>query len=128
MPFEQSREPAASTGSSQAPATTRSEARVANDAKVMEFMKTKFVKMEQDLKNAQDELNSLKMRPSLATQREDYVLGEMELVNRQLDCEFESGSVYKLFAQSFPFGLTGLPVLQALWTTSKRSRLALRSV
>ena len=98
MLFGQTREPTASTGSSQAPTTTRSQAQVANDAKVMEFMKTRFVKMEQDLKNAQDELNRLKMRPALATQREEYVLGEMELVNRQLDCEFKSCSVYKLFA------------------------------
>ena len=96
MPFEQSREPAASTGSSQAPAATRSQAQVVNDAKVMEFMKAKFVKMEQDLKNAQDELNRLRTRPALATQCEDYVLGEMELVNGQLNCKFESCSVYKL--------------------------------
>ena len=64
----------------------------------MEFMKTRFVKMEQDLKRAQKELEIIKMRPSLATQREDYVLREMELVNRQLECEFESCTVYKLFA------------------------------
>ena len=98
MLFEQSREPAASTDSSQAPAATRSQAQVANDAKVMEFMKTRFVKMEQDLKRAQKELEMLKTRPALATQREDYVLGEMELVNRQLECKFESCFVYKLFA------------------------------
>ena len=96
MLFEQSRGPAASTGSSQAPVATRSQAQVVNDAKVMEFMKAKFVKMEQTLKNAQDELNRLKMRPALATQREEYVLGEMDLVNRQLECEFECCSVYKL--------------------------------
>ena len=63
MLFEQSREPAASTGSSQAPVATRSQAQVVNDAKVMEFIKTKFVKMEQDLKDAQAELNRLKTRP-----------------------------------------------------------------
>ena len=97
MLFEQSREPAASTGSSQ-PQTTPSQAQVVNDAKVMEFIKTRYVKMEQELKNAQNELNRLKMRPALATQREDYVLGEMELVNRQLECKFESCFVYKLFA------------------------------
>ena len=96
MPFEQSRGPAASTGSSQAPTTTRSQGQVVNDAKVMEFMKAKYVKMERELKNAQDELNRLRMRPALATQREDYVLGEMDLVNRQLECEFESCSAYKL--------------------------------
>ena len=101
MLFEQSREPDTATSSSQAPITTRSQGQVANDAKVMEYMKAKFVKMEQELKNAQDELNRLRMRPALATQREDYVLGEMDLVNRQLDCEFESCSVYNLFCIVF---------------------------
>ena len=97
MLFEQSREPAASTGYSQPPATTRSQAQVVNDAKVMEFMKTRYVSMEQDLKRAQKELEILKMRPALATQREDYVLGEMELVNRQLECEFD----FWLWLQTF---------------------------
>ena len=86
MLFEQSRETAAVTDSSRPPATTRSQSQVVNDAKVMEFMKAKYVKMEQLLKNAHDELNRLRMRPALATQRERYVLGEMKLVNRQLDC------------------------------------------
>ena len=89
MPFEQPRKSAASTGSLQVPSITRSQAQVANDAKVMEFMKAKYVKMEQDLKNAQDELKRLKTRPALATQREGYVLGEMELINRQLECEYD---------------------------------------
>ena len=97
MFFEQSQEHAASTGSSQSQ-PTRSQWQVVNDAKVMEYMKVKYVKMEQELKNAQAELNRLGTRPALATQRERYVLGEMDLVNRQLDCEFESCSVYKLFA------------------------------
>ena len=52
MLFEQSREPATATSSSQAPITTRSQGQVANDAKVMEYMKAKFVRMEQDLKDA----------------------------------------------------------------------------
>ena len=90
MPFGQSRESAAATGSSQAPATTRSQGQVINDAKVMEYMKTKYAEMKQELKSAQDELNRLRMRPALATQREGYVLGEMDLVNRQLECKFES--------------------------------------
>ena len=60
---------------------------MANDAKVMEYMKTRVVRLEQELKSAQRELNMLKMRLAPATQREDYVLGEMDLVNRQLDCE-----------------------------------------
>jgi len=98
MFFEQSRDPAAATGSSQAPVTTRSQSQVANDAKVMEYAKAKYVEMKQELENAQDELNRLRARPALATQRERYVLGEMDLVNRQLDCEFESCSADKICA------------------------------
>ena len=52
MLFEQSREPATATSSSQAPITTRSQGQLVNDAKVMEYMKAKFVRMEQDLKDA----------------------------------------------------------------------------
>ena len=103
MLFEQSREPATATSSSQAPITSRSQGQVVNDAKVMEVMKGKFVRMEQDLKDAQAELNRLRARPALSTQREDYVLGEMELVNRQLECKFESCSIYKLFCVAFVF-------------------------
>jgi hypothetical protein len=99
MLFEQPRESATATGSSQAPATTRSQGQVTNDAKVMEYMKAKYVEMKQELKNAQDELNRLRARPALATQREQYVLGEMDLVNRQLDCEFESCLVDETFLQ-----------------------------
>ena len=70
---------------------------MANDAKVMEYMKTRVVRLEQELKSAQRELNMLRMRPAPATQREDYVLGEMELVNRQLDCEYDPCSDYGFF-------------------------------
>ena len=92
--FEQLREPATATSSSQAPITARSQGQVVNDAKVMEFMKAKFVRMEQDLKDAQAELNRLRARPALSTQCEDYVLGEMELVNRQLEYEYDLCLVY----------------------------------
>ena len=64
----------------------------------MEYAKAKYVEMNQELENAQDELNRLRASPALATQRERYVLGEMDLVNRQLDCEFESCSVDKICA------------------------------
>ena len=85
-------------GSSQPSPATRSQAQVANDAKVMEYMKTRFVSMEQELKSAQNELKRLSMGPALATQREDYVLGEMELVNRQLECEYDLCPVYSLLS------------------------------
>jgi len=91
--FEQPREPATAAGSSQPHPETRTDAQVANDAKVMAYMKSRVVKLEQDLKSARNELSVLKARPALATQREDYVLGEMELINRQLDCEYDPCSV-----------------------------------
>ena len=86
--FEQPRKSDTSVGSSQSQTATRSQAQVANDAKVMEYMKTRVVKLEQELRNARSDLDVMKASPPLATQREDYVLGEMELVNRQLECEY----------------------------------------
>ena len=100
MFFGQSREPAASTGSAQ-PQPTRSQGRVVNDAKVMEYMKAKYVSMQQELKSAQDELNRLRTRPGLFSQREDYVLGEMDIVNRQLECEYDLCLVYNYVFSSF---------------------------
>ena len=74
---------------------------MANDAQVMEYMKTRVVRLEQELKSAQRKLNTLRMRPAPATQRENYVLGEMDLVNMQLDCEYDPCSDYGLFGSSF---------------------------
>ena len=88
MFFGQSREPAASTGSAQ-PQPTQSQGQVAQNARVMEYMKVKYVKMDQELKSARDELNRMRARPGLSSQREDYVLGEMDIVNRQLECEYD---------------------------------------
>ena len=55
----------------------------------MRYMKARVAKLEQDLKNAQSELDMMRARPALPTQREDYVLGEMEIVNRQLECKHD---------------------------------------
>ena len=95
--MEQPREPDTPVGSSQPQTATRSQAQVANDAKVMEYMKARFVSLEQELKSAKNELKILKMRAALATQREAYVLGEMEIVNRQLDCECDPCLVCRNF-------------------------------
>ena len=58
---------------------------MANDIKVLPFAKKRVAKLEQELKNAQTELKILKGMPAFATQREDYVLSEIEIVNSQLD-------------------------------------------
>ena len=62
---------------------------MANDAAVMRYMKARVTKLEQELGNARSELDRMRARPALPTQREDYVLGEMEIVNRQLECEHD---------------------------------------
>ena len=71
---------ASTTSSSWPLPASRSQAQVANDARVMAFAKARVVQLEQDLRSAQNELNTLKARLALATQREDYVLGEVELI------------------------------------------------
>ena len=76
---------------------------MANDAIVMHYMKARVVKLEQELKTAQSELDTLRMRLAPATEREDYVLGEMDLVNRQLDCEYDPCSDYGFLATLFSF-------------------------
>ena len=56
------------------------------------------------------------------------MLGEMDLVNRQLDCEYDPCSDYGFFLATLFFLLTRLVLLQVLSLTSKQSKLALRSV
>ena len=58
---------------------------MANDAAVMRYMKARLAKQEQELASVRSELDRMRARPALPTQREEYVLGEMEIVNRQLE-------------------------------------------
>ena len=62
---------------------------MANDAAVMRYMKARVAKLEHELGNARSELDRMRARPGLPTQREEYVLGEMEIVNRQLECKHD---------------------------------------
>ena len=72
--------------------------------------------------SARSELERMRARLALPTQREEYVLGEMEIVNRQLECKHDcldlmsSRHVLFLFIQ--------LVLLQVLFKISRRSRLA----
>ena len=71
---------------------------MANDNKVNGYTRNRIGKLEQELRSAQSELDILRARPAPATQREDYVLGEMELVNRQLECKYSHRLVLRIFA------------------------------
>ena len=63
----------------------RSTAQLKNDARVLEYAKKKVVQLEQELKSARTDMEILRGRPSLSTQREKYVLYEMEDSNRKLE-------------------------------------------
>ena len=62
---------------------------MANDAAVIRYMKARLAKLEQELGSARSELDRMRTRPALPTQREEYVLGEMEIMNRQLECKHD---------------------------------------
>ena len=44
--------------------------------------------LESELAQANREINRLNSRPAPASDRENYIIGEMDLINRQLECEF----------------------------------------
>ena len=50
-------------------------------------MQEKMSRLEQDLASANREIDRLRSRPAPVTERENYVIGEMDIVNRQLESE-----------------------------------------
>jgi len=66
----------------------RTSGRARNDTRALALAKNRVSELEQELKSTRAELELLRSRPSFATQREEYVLGEMDNINRQLECEF----------------------------------------
>ena len=62
--IEQPREPDTSVGPLRRRTATRSRAQVANDAKVMGYMKTLVARLKDELKSAQSELDILRARPA----------------------------------------------------------------
>jgi len=76
------------------PSHSRTAGQANNDARVLAFAKNRVKELEQELKNTRAELELLRSRPSFAAQREEYVLGEMDHINRQLDCEFTTPPLF----------------------------------
>ena len=94
------------------PSRTRTSGQTRNDARVLAFAKNRVSELEQELKSTRAELELLRSRPSFATQREEYVLGEMDNINKQLECEFMTSFLLKsihLFALCFG------PVTLSFW-------------
>ena len=81
--------------SSAAPARRRrappAPARSVNDQRVITFMRNKVVELESKLKSAELELERLRSRPVAPfSQREEFLLGEIDLISRQLQGWFSS--------------------------------------
>ena len=51
-------------------------------------MQEKIGRLEQDLASANRELDRMRARPAPAIERENYVIGEMDIVNRQVESDY----------------------------------------
>ena len=56
-----------------------------NDARVLDYAKKRVARLELELKASHADIKILQGRPALSTQREVYILGEMDDSNRQLE-------------------------------------------
>ena len=66
-------------------------ARSVNDQRVITFMRNKVVELESKLNSAELELERLRSRPVASfSQREEFQLGEIDLISRQLQGWFSS--------------------------------------
>ena len=77
-----------SGGPSPSRTRTRTSGRARNDTRALALAKNRVSELEQELKSARAELELLRSKSSFATQRENYVLREMDNINRQLESEF----------------------------------------
>ena len=58
-----------------------------NDQKIMDYLQQKLSKVSDELKEMQEAYAELQSRPSPATERETFLLEELERVNLQLECK-----------------------------------------
>ena len=90
--------------SSAAPARTRCQAppvpvRSANDQRVMTYMRNQVAELESKLKGAESELERLKSRPAAPfSQREEFLLGQIDLISLQLQVLPASALIRLLYA------------------------------
>ena len=58
-----------------------------NDQKIMDYLQQKLSKVSDELREMREAYAELQSRPSPATERETFLLGELERVNLQLECK-----------------------------------------
>ena len=64
-----------------------SKSRSVNDQKIMDYLQQKLSEVTRKLKETQDAYAELQSRPSPTTEREAFLLEELERVNLQLECK-----------------------------------------
>ena len=58
-----------------------------NDQKIMDYLQQKLSEVTREPKETQDAYAELQSRPSPTTEREAFLLEELERVNLQLECK-----------------------------------------
>ena len=58
-----------------------------NDQKIMDYIQQKLSKVSDELREAQDAYAELQSRPSPTSEREAFLLEELEKINLQLECK-----------------------------------------
>ena len=64
-----------------------SKSRSVNDQKIIDNLQQKLSEVTRELKETQDAYAELQSRPSPTTEREAFLLEELERVNLQLECK-----------------------------------------
>ena len=53
----------------------------------MSWMKTRIVNLERELKDVRAELATEKARPAPSSEREEFLIGQLDLIDQQLECK-----------------------------------------
>ena len=53
----------------------------------MAWMKTRIVNLERELKDVRAALDTERARAAPSSEREDYLIGELDLINQMFECE-----------------------------------------
>ena len=85
----------ASTNATPGSSSNRARAvRSLNDRKLINWMRQSIVKLEEVVKTKQAKIDELNARPAPSTEREMYLLSEIELIGRQFEIKY---SITRLF-------------------------------
>ena len=82
--FDQAKPAGAPAASSSSSARPRSK----NDEVVMAWMKTRIVNLERELKDVRAALDAERARAAPSSEREDYLIGELDLINQMFECGY----------------------------------------